>query len=77
MVQAWLHNPPGGDSGRKIAGWGATLEGQARQVFSKHLVRSVELNHKLTSKPQDLKVVFQIPIRNPIIERNWRQVIMS
>jgi copper oxidase (laccase) domain-containing protein len=35
------------------------------------------MKYGLSSKPQDLRVVFQIPIRNPIIEKDWKQVIKS
>ena len=35
------------------------------------------MKHGLPSKPQDLEAVFQIPIRNPIIKKDWKQVITS
>lgn len=70
MVSARLHRLQAGSQGEGEQV--EILEEQVRKVFSKHLVRTLELNHKLASKPWNLEVVFQIPISNPIIEKDWR-----
>lgn len=67
MVRAWLHRPQVGIQEER-----EVLEDQVRKVFSKRLVRTLELNCKLASKLLDLDAVFQIPISNSIIEKDWR-----
>jgi hypothetical protein len=70
MVRPWIHRPQVGaqEEGNQVE----VLEEQVRKVFSNHLLRTLELNHKPASKPPGLEVVFQIPISNPIIEKDWR-----
>lgn len=67
MVRAWLHRPQVGIQEER-----EVLEDQVRKVFSKRLVRTLELNRKLASKLLDSEAVFQIPISNSIIEKDWR-----
>lgn len=71
MIQTWVCSPHGGFE-RKESRLGCYPRGAGEKTLLKCLVRTLELNHELASKPQDLEVVFQIPIRNPIIKRDWR-----
>lgn len=71
--------PPGGEFGRNGSngGWGFAWGPGIKKSFWKTGYRDLEMKHGLPSKPWDLEVVFQIPIRNPIIKKDWKQVITS
>lgn len=64
--------PPGGEFGRnsQMEDGRALPEGQVEKVFLKKWVQRLGDKTWLPSKPRDFGLVFQIPIRNPIIKRD-------